>query len=970
MRQRRKPPRDYEDDEESFGDNLAAVSERLDDLTRQLERVARSNAEAHRRTRAAEDDRSQDRVAEAVARLDRRLDEVIAEGRAQSAAFRRRQTAAPPPPAVNYAPPPHAAPHYVPPVAPQPAPAPPLQPSGPAAWAQEISARQRALDGEPAPARSGGWRGLAAPHPAPQPVQVPAPDLSGLENHLRQITDQIATLHQPYEDALTALRGDLAAIGRSLTDALPRRAIEALETEIRTLAERVGRTRSSGGGVSPEALAGIEQGLAEVRDALTHMKPAESLAGIDEAVRGLSQKIDQIAMNSGHDPAQFQQIEHAIGSLRGLVSNVASDGALSQLAAEVHNLARHLEHSAAQSGGEALARLDARIAQMMESGRSVPPELEASIRGLSDQLARAQLSQSDQFALGALESRIAQLFEKLDASEARLGSLSAIERGMADLMLAVEEIRSGSGARGPRAAPPEVRPQIEPAPQAQPAAAIEPAPQPPAVYRPEPTRAVAPSAQAMAHQAPPQPPRPAPPPRVERQPINPNLPPDTPLEPGAGAPRVKPGSPAARIAASEAALGPARPASEPPAKPLAAARTAAKSAIAEAPPPAAKPRAKAFELTEEDLEATSAGRSRFGGIGKHIKTLLIAASVVAIVVVSLQTAMDFFLAPSEQTAPARSDAPQSTAPSSGGPASAPGRAMPQPDDASAPPAPAPAAQDPDTTGTIRQPQLFDPNTVLPSLPADVTGSVGRPRASRPAPAAQEAPSDALPASFGPILRSAAGSGDAAAIYEVGQRYAEGRGVPANLTTAARWFDRAAKAGFVPAQFRLASMNEKGEGLPKDTQTALKLYTAAADKGHAKAMHNLAVLYAEGVTGKPDYRMAAQWFRRAAGYGVPDSQYNLAILYARGIGVQQNLAESYKWFALAAAGGDQDATRKRDDVAGRLDRSTLMAARLAAQTFTPEREPDEATALRVPPGGWDRTPAAAAQPSKPARRPAQ
>ena len=42
----------------------------------------------------------------------------------------------------------------------------------------------------------------------------------------------------------------------------------------------------------------------------------------------------------------------------------------------------------------------------------------------------------------------------------------------------------------------------------------------------------------------------------------------------------------------------------------------------------------------------------------------------------------------------------------------------------------------------------------------------------------------------------------------------------------------------------------------------------------------------------------------------------AILYARGIGIEQNLAESYKWFALAANTGDQDAARKRDEVAGR------------------------------------------------------
>jgi localization factor PodJL len=124
------------------------------------------------------------------------------------------------------------------------------------------------------------------------------------------------------------------------------------------------------------------------------------------------------------------------------------------------------------------------------------------------------------------------------------------------------------------------------------------------------------------------------------------------------------------------------------------------------------------------------------------------------------------------------------------------------------------------------------------------------------------------------------------------------------------------------------------------------------------MHNLAVLYAEGIDGKPDYTAAAEWFRKAAAYGVMDSQYNLAILYARGIGVQADLAEAYRWFALAAAKGDADAARKRDQVAAQLDQYTLASAKRAAQSFVAEQQPDEATNLKVPPGGWDRVTASA------------
>jgi localization factor PodJL len=200
----------------------------------------------------------------------------------------------------------------------------------------------------------------------------------------------------------------------------------------------------------------------------------------------------------------------------------------------------------------------------------------------------------------------------------------------------------------------------------------------------------------------------------------------------------------------------------------------------------------------------------------------------------------------------------------------------------------------------------------------------------------------------PALRAAAAAGNPAAEYEIGMRYSEGRGVPANLETAVQWFERAANKGVAPALYRLGSLYEKGQGVKKDLEKARQFYIAGADKGNAKAVHNLAVLYAEGIDGKPDYRTASQWFRKAADKGVADSQYNLGILYARGIGVDQNLAESYKWFALAAQQGDQDAAKKREDVAARLDQQSLVAAKLAVQTWAADPPPEEAMNVKAPP----------------------
>jgi localization factor PodJL len=240
-----------------------------------------------------------------------------------------------------------------------------------------------------------------------------------------------------------------------------------------------------------------------------------------------------------------------------------------------------------------------------------------------------------------------------------------------------------------------------------------------------------------------------------------------------------------------------------------------------------------------------------------------------------------------------------------------------------------------------------------TAPASIPIPAAKPAtAPQPAPARTSSGIERLPPTLSSVLRTAVTKGDPGAQYEIALRFADGRGVPQNLTEAADWFDRAAKQGLVVAQFRLGGFYEKGFGVKKDLEAARRLYTAAGEAGNAKAMHNLAVLYAEGIDGKPDYPTAAKWFRQAAAYGLTDSQYNLGILFARGIGIETNLAEAYKWFALAARDGDKEAANKRDDVAGRLDPRLLGAAKLEVQSFAAQEQPEIATQTLTPPGGWD------------------
>jgi len=984
----RTPPR-YSDDET---DEIASVHQRLDDLSRRIEQVTRGKGpEAYAPKRNRDDN---DQIAALIDRLDRRLDQFANSSR----------PVMPQPMAPSHG---HMMP--APPVMPSPRtmPSAPLPPALDLAVA-EIAARQRALNGQSAPqqhtprmAPSAPSITPTAPMPPPAPVLTPAPvqDISGLEDQLRRITDQIETLRKPgVEEAINALRGELGEIGRALSEAMPRREIETIERQIAGLSQRIAEGRQAG--IDGGALSGVEHGLAEVRDVLRSLTPAENLVGFNEAVNGLAHKIDLIVGQK--DPATLHQLEHSITTLREMAAHVASNEAVGLLADQVHMLGQKVD-DLAQSGGAVIAlnSLEHRIGaladaleQRAQSGGNVPPMLDALVHSLSDKIELIQQSRGDNVAMGHLEDRIVKLVERLDASDSRLGHLEAIERGLADLLVHIEEMRANKGAMS--GTPPAVdalkselqqvhgtlgsvvdrlatiekgmRGEARPRPVSDEeyAEITQPVGRIAARVVSDVQPAAAPQPVPVAAPAPPPPPPPAPKrlPAATQLPFNPELPPDQPLEPGSGPPQMRTGPRIADLA---------RPGAASPAGKsgfIAAARRAAQAAVQVVPDRAPVPE----PVVEAD--ETDAGPSLRARLSKKVKSLFIAASVIAIVVGSVQIVGNYYnlsgfdrtpdrTAKAPDRLPPVADAnvlgvdPQTTASTNPSiqqqPPLSPISPLTQPSSLSSmapltlPSAPTTTAPSPASPGTMTSPSLLSPN-------ADVTGSIPHPNAAkpRPTPPPQTATGAELPVAIGgPRLRNAAVAGDAAAAFEVGARYAEGRGVPADLTEAARWYERAANKGLAPAQFRYASLLEKGQGVKKDLAQARRLYLAAASKGNGKAMHNLAVLYAEGIEGKPDYATAATWFRKAALHGIADSQYNLGVLCARGLGSAQSFEESYKWFALAANQGDREAAKKRDEVATHLEPSGLTAAQQTVASFSPAPQPDEATVVPEPAGGWDR-----------------
>jgi localization factor PodJL len=1114
--------------------DVADIHQRLDAITRQIEQISRPAP----RNEAAREQGVARQLNDAISRLDARLSQISnpqAQRQAQERQQEKQQRQAD---AVEraagqvysqqgYAPQAYPPQNYPPqgyssqgypsqryPAQGQPAqrpapqsqtsqgyrPSPPLSPASLDFDVAEIAARMTELDNPPprqiqqrpqyqAPP-------LQAPHYQMPPVQVPpiapamptGPDFSSLEKHLIKITSQIEALQSPdhLEQSIKAFRSELSEIRSAIMEAMPRRAIESIESEVRSLSRRIDENRQSG--IEPQALAGVERALSEIRQVLRTLMSAEQLAGYDEAIRNLGAKLDMI-LRANDDPGAVQQLENAITALRAIVSNVASNDALARLSEDVHLLSSKVDQlTRAADHGDSFASLEQRIADLasaMENREQpVAPDnserIEGALRMLSDRIDRLQVGNDSASAIAHLEQRVSYLLERLDSSpDQRSDNVGRVEEALQDVLRHLERQHASivQLADSGRAAPPqEFAPQdpglidlvkrelsdirfsqTETERHTQDSLeavhstlghvvdrlamiegdlrAVRTAPPPPAPPTFEPRPLVAPMQAApdvedtsgpmdmpdleevprIAIAPPPRPelpnpaasqvaqphfvaaprdfhaaepvaaPTPAPPatplaiseillPHTgpARPAIEPDLPPDHPLEPGTR-PNGRMSTPSERIAASETAISdiPAAP-KEPVSSSsfIAAARRAAQAAAAQ---PLADARAAA-EKKAKGKDKAKDGKKGASGITSKIRSVLVAASVVVIVLGTFKMAMMLLensASPPPAPASENSSAPPAQLPADN--AAKPATSDQAPPSMTSPTpigrqsfnnmAPNPA----DSATSVEIPQAV---AAAPTQSLDVTGSIPTTQAGKGRLASVAIPStEKLPDTIGgPNLRIAALKGDPSAAYEIAVRFAEGKGVAPNLDDAAKWYDRAAQAGVIPAVFRLGTFYEKGLGVKRDIDIARRYYVQAAERGNAKAMHNLAVLDADGAGKGANYKSAAQWFRKAADRGVADSQFNLGILYARGIGVEQNLAESYKWFSLSAAQGDADAGHKRDDIAKRLDAQSLAAATLAIQTFTAEPQPDDAVIVATPAGGWDGAPPAPA-PAKPAVKPA-
>jgi len=213
-------------------ENIASITQRLDSLTRQLDRMARQPAAA-----PTHDDTPR-RIADAILQLNGRLDQVLAEGRHASSALEQRVNSVDRALASLNQTKLRASAGLA-----AGAEATGVEGTGVDAVVAEIAARQRALDGDlampargplPPPMRP---RSPAPPPPPPQPLASPAPLAAPPPPRLADYVP----MHCRADDAVAGLRKDLAEIGRTLADAMPRRTDDVVAGLRNDLAE-IGRT--------------------------------------------------------------------------------------------------------------------------------------------------------------------------------------------------------------------------------------------------------------------------------------------------------------------------------------------------------------------------------------------------------------------------------------------------------------------------------------------------------------------------------------------------------------------------------------------------------------------------------------------------------------------------------------------------------------------------------------------------------
>lgn len=140
----------------------------------------------------------------------------------------------------------------------------------------------------------------------------------------------------------------------------------------------------------------------------------------------------------------------------------------------------------------------------------------------------------------------------------------------------------------------------------------------------------------------------------------------------------------------------------------------------------------------------------------------------------------------------------------------------------------------------------------------------------------------------------------AALHNVANAYAYGKGVEQNYSEAIKYYEAAIEKNDPFSKFTLGTWLYNGlGGLKVDKNRSFQLQLEAAEQGHPSAMFNTGSAYMEGIAIKQNFLIASEWFEKASNYGIIEANINLGNLYRLGQGVPKDLIKARDIFAKYA-----------------------------------------------------------------------
>jgi localization factor PodJL len=334
--------------------------------------------------------------------------------------------------------------------------------------------------------------------------------LVGLQGDINRMSERIEKMREEFasrgargaDETIDHLRREVAAVSRGLGELAPRASVSSLETAVRDIADRLHVARIEG--VRDAVAAPIEQLARELRAGLRDMDSREAIGGLEQDMRAIAAKIENLEMRGGADPQTIRAIFDQTREVRDLLSRAAVASHSGERAQrELDDLASKLERSggagvapddiarivsdirsvvAEGMGAEGMRALEARVerlseridaalaagpaqeqmevfgdrldklhravAQSLAAPRHAPAaetqNLEKLVRELADKVDRAAGPGAGREDLAALQTQIELLSRKIERSGGRDESVASLERMISDLFGQLNDTRAAA----------------------------------------------------------------------------------------------------------------------------------------------------------------------------------------------------------------------------------------------------------------------------------------------------------------------------------------------------------------------------------------------------------------------------------------------------------------------------------------------------------------------------------------------